>query len=376
MAGKTLSAARAFACALALSSTALCPAARAAGDDARVVLKFVKATASSGPAAIFDPASCPACVSVQDPGYARDNARETLVDLKVPRRRTLDLTFKAPTGKVRRVVVQTGDVAFTQKGERLIVHLPPLVGDTVDAGDVHTFVVEPGMVLRFEHDDRARRAGEYANASADFLERRAADNLTFAQREVVRRLGLGAKVKREGLGVIMIMGFDTNYPHGHTDAPAHIHMHMRWPDAAGTQIGHYYLDRTGLLTHNAVGFQGLKAPGARFGRGETFTTIDRLGRGVYSLRITSEGWLSIAAVEGPSCLIRPVAAGFQSGAVVACDDAEPVEIQVRDDLEHGRLVVRTGLIEEVFSYDPDTGALLSAQEAPPTSAAGYPPQER
>jgi len=371
MAHKASSVAIAFLCALALSSSA-----SASPDDARVVLKFVKGKAGLGPAAVFDPASCPACTSVQDPAFARDNVRETLVDLKVPLRRTLDLAFKAPAGSVRRVVVETGDVAFTQDGDRLTVHLPPLIGDAVDAGDVHTFIVEPGMVLRAEHDDPARRAGAYAEAPTDLVERRAADNLIFAEREVVRRLGLGAKVKREGLGAIMIMGFDTNYPHGHTDAPAHIHMHMRWPDSAGTQIGHYYLDRGGLLTKNVVGVQGLKRPEVTFGRGEVFTTIDRFGRGVYSLQITQEGWLRIAAIDGAACLVSPAATGFQSGALVACDVGEPVEIKVKDDLMAGQLRVWTGLIEEVFAYDPDTGVLLSAQTPPPVSAAGYPPQER
>jgi hypothetical protein len=370
MAFKASSAMVALLCALGLSSTA-----QAAPDDVRVVLKFVKGAALSGPAAIFEPASCLACASVQDPAFARDNARETLVDLKVPRRRTLDLTFRARAGAVRRVVVETGDVAFTQHGDQLTVHLPPLIGDAVDAGDMHTFVVEPGMVLRAEHDDPARRAGAYADAPADLIERHAADNLIFAEREVVRQLGLGAKVKREGLGAIMIMGFDTNFPHGHADAPAHIHMHMRWPDTAGTQIGHYYLDRDGLLTKNVVGVQGLKRPVVSFGRGEVFTTIDRFGRGVYSLQITQEGWLRIAAIDGAACLVSPVATGFQSGARVACDGAESVDIHVKDDLAAGRLRVRTGLIEEVFAYDPDTGVLLSAQAPPPVSAAGYAPQD-
>ena len=368
---KAWPAAASLLCALALPL-----AVSAAPDDARVVLKFVKAKATSEPAAVFEPASCPACASVQDPAFARDNARETLVDLKVPRRRTLGLTFKVRAGSVRRVIVETGDVAFTQNGDKMTVHLPPLIGDAVDAGDMHTVIVEPGMVLRAEHDDPARRAGAYADAPPNLIERHAADNLIFAEREVVRQLGLGAKVKREGLGAIMIMGFDTNFPHGHADDPAHIHMHMRWPDAAGTQIGHYYLDGGGLLTKNVVGVQGLKRPTVSYERGEVFTTIDRFGRGVYSLQITREGWLRIAAVDGPACLISPVATGFQSGARVACDGAEPVDIHVKDDLAAGRLRVRTGLIEEVFAYDPDTGVLLSAQAPPPVSAAGYPPQDR
>lgn len=349
---------------------------QAQANDVRVVIKFVKAEGVTGPAATFDPASCLTCVLVQDPAYARENPHETLIDLRVPFRRTLDLEFDVPVAAVRRVVLETGDIAFTQAGRRLTVHLPPLVGDAVNAGEFHTHIVEPGMVVRFEHDDPGRRAGAYAEVYGDFVERRAADVLTFAQREVVRHLGIGQAVEREGLGKILIMGFDTNFPHGHTDAPAHMHMHMRWPDNAGTQISHYYIDGRGLLVRNEVGIQLLKAPQRVFGPGETFTTIDRRGRPAYSHRITAEGWLELADSLGRICLIKPAETGFDSGAVVSCPDTPDRTITVRDDLEAGVLTVRYGQILEVYRYDTDTGALISPLSSPLHSASSYPPIDK
>ena len=269
---------------------------------------------------------------------------------------------------MRRVLLSGGEVPFRTRPDGVTVQLPPIATDAITAAEVATHIAEPGMVLRFEHADPARRAGAYATGPFPVLQRRAADTLEFAQREVVRRLGLGEEVERARLGRIQIMGFDTNAPHGHVDAPPHVHMHLRWPQDTGTQIGHYYLGPDGLLTGNTVGVKGLDAPERRFGRDERFTTIGPNGRAVYSHRITPEGWLEIARPDGRSCLIRPDGvAGFQSGALVACDGDAPTRIAVNDD-PAGVLTVRTGPVVEVFRYDPDTGALLS-----PTTVPAPPP---
>lgn len=352
----------------------LAPVVAAQESDVRVVLKFVKADAWNGPAAIFDPASCPACVLVQDPAFARDNSRETLIDLRVPHRRTLELAFDAPIGAVRRVIMETSDVAFTQVADRLTVHLPPIVNDAINAGEFHTHIVEPGMVLRFEHDDPARRAGAYSDAPLDFVQRRAADVLTFAQREVIRQLGLGEIVDRESLGRIMLMGFDTNYPHGHTDAPAHMHMHMRWPDRAGTQISHYYIDERGLLVRNEVGIQMIGAPEQTFGPEQPFTTVDLRGRPVYTHTITREGWLRIADALNNSCLVEPREMGFESGAIVSCDQTASIEIVVLDDGVEGILKVVSGTTIELFRYDTDTGMLLG-ERSPVASPSNATPNQ-
>ncbi|MPQ55195.1 hypothetical protein [Duganella sp. FT27W] len=350
------------------------PAAMADDGQVTVVLKFVKQPGHAGMAPVTLLAdSCAACTVLGDPALARDNRRETLVALALPARRTLDLRFRAAPGSVRRVVLESGDLPFTVDGDSVTVWVPPVAGDAVTAGEFATHIVEPGMVLRFEHADLARRAGAYASGTFPALQRRAADNLQFAQREVIRRTGLGDFVAQEKLGAIQVMGFDTNYPHGHTDAPPHMHMHLRWPLNAGTQIGHYYIDERGLLTHNVVGVKSLDGQGRTYGRGELFTTRDVRGRPIYQHRITPEGWLELGRAGATPCVIKPAQEnrGFETGATVACMGQAPVTISVIDDLAAGIVRVATGQVVETFRYDTDTGKLLSSAAPPPPSESNW-----
>lgn len=350
------------------------PAAMADDGQVTVVLKFVKQPGHAGMAPVTLLAdSCAACTVLGDPALARDNRRETLVALALPARRTLELRFRAAPGSVRRVVLESGDLPFMVDGERVTVSVPPVAGDGVTAGEFATHIVEPGMVLRFEHADIARRAGAYASGAFPALQRHAADNLQFAQREVIRRTGLGDFVAQEKLGTIQVMGFDTNYPHGHTDAPPHMHMHLRWPLNAGTQIGHYYIDERGLLTHNVVGVKSMDGQGRTYGRGELFTTRDVRGRPIYQHRITPEGWLELGRAGAAPCVLKPAQEnrGFETGATVACADQAPVTVSVTDDLAAGIVRVATGPVVETFRYDTDTGKLLSSAAAPPPSESNW-----
>lgn len=337
----------------------------APADTVRIVLKFVKDGPADGPAARFDPASCPSCTAVTTPLFNAENARETVIALNVPRRRSLELAFQGPRGAVRRVILEGGDLPFRHDAGRIVVQVPPVATDAVTAAEVATHIVEPGMVLRFEHADPARRAGYYATGPFPDVQRRAANVLEFAQREVVRELGLGEQVEREHLGRIQIMGFDTNAPHGHTDAPPHMHMHLRWPRNIGTQIGHYYIGPDGLLGHNLVGVKGMNLPQRRFDRGAAFTTIGADGTPVYTHRITSEGWLELGRAGQQPCRIAPAGVdGFAGGATVTCPQRPARRIAVKDDIARGVITVDTDTVRELFRYDRDTGRLLSPDAAP------------
>lgn len=345
-----------------------------AGDTVRLVLKFVKADAAPpGPVARFVAASCAACAIDPTPDFAADNPRETIVALTVPRARQLELAFAGVAAGVRRVIVESGDVPFRRAGDGVVVQVAPIDRDAVTAGEYALHIVEPGMVLRLEHADPVRRAGAYAAGRFPDVERAAATNLEFAQRAVVRMLGLGMRAERERLGTIQVMGFDTNAPHGHRDDPPHMHMHLRWPLNAGTQIGHFYIGPDGLLTHNVVGTSGRPGPPRTFARGETFTTIGPDARAVYSQRITPEGWLVVGIAGLPGCTIRPLDRGFQSGAHVACPGHAAADIRAVDDLAAGVVTVRTGPITELFRYDRDTGALTAPAAVPPSSPSVYRP---
>ncbi|PCK93079.1 hypothetical protein PsyrCH409_05320 [Pseudomonas viridiflava] len=337
-----------------------------------VVLKFVKRT--DGPGVQFVPASCVACEPVTDDLWNADNPRETIIALKVPRSRTLELAFDGAVANISRVILEAGDIGFRFDGKHLIVALPPLAADAITAAQVSTHIVEPGMVLRLEHADPARRAGAYAQGEFPSLQRAAANVLQFAQREVLRDLDLGRYVQQHGLGQIQIMGFDTNAPHGHEDAPPHVHMHLRWPGNTGTQIAHYYIGIDGLLTHNIVGVKGSDAPERRFERGAAFTTLGPDGQPVYTHRITPEGWLQISRPDGATCTIEPLepkGSGFANGASITCSGGFRHVLRVDDDLQQGRLKVSIDDVEEIFSYDPDTGALTSPTQPPPAPPSVY-----
>lgn len=359
--------------ALAAAALALVPAVTSAAgidhrEEVRVVLKFVKRDGAGSYPVRFDPASCKACRVVDEPLFNADNARETVIALQVPRRRSIELAFESDAVTIQRVSLESGELPFRTGGNRIVVALPPLAQDAITAAEVATHIVEPGMVLRFEHADPVRRAGAYATGPFPHLQRHAADVLEFAQRQVVRTLGLGDEAVRQGWGTIQIMGFDTNAPHGHVDAPPHVHMHLRWPGNTGTQIGHYYIDAAGLLSHNMVGVKGLNAPERRFGRGDTFATIAPDGSTAYTHRITERGWLEIGDGRGRTCLIRPTAAGgFGDGAIVQCTGMDEQRITVADDLADGALTVTTGDIVETFRYATDSGLLLSPTAVPPSA---------
>ena len=364
---------------LLLALTGLCLSAAPAlangeqpADTVQIVLKFVKRGPADGPVARFDPASCLSCTPVTTPLFNAENARETVIALHIPRRRSLELAFEAPRDAVRRVILAGGDLPFRRDATRIVVQVPPIDADAVTAAEMATHIVEPGMVLRFEHADPARRAGVYATGPFPDVQRRAANVLEFAQREVVRALGLGEQAERERLGRIQIMGFDTNAPHGHTDAPPHMHMHLRWPGNAGTQIGHYYIGADGLLTHNQMGVKDIPGGDRRFGRGEPFTTVGPDGRELYTHRITTEGWLELGRASEAPCLIRPDGGtGFQSGATIRCPGHPETRIGVEDDQTRGVVTVVTGTITEIFRYDTDTGALVSPVMVTPPGPSVY-----
>jgi hypothetical protein len=373
MGGAGLAASLLFAAAPSLAQEAAPEPTPAAPGFVRIALKFVR-TPSGPPTQPLRlvPESCGVCIQGSDPNFARENRLETIVELDVPKGRYLEPTFEAPAGAFRRVILQTGDVPFSEKDGRLHVELPPLEADALEAGEVATHLVGAGYVLRFEHADPIRRAGAY-DASFPALQRQAANALEFALRETVIELGLGERVQREQLGVIEIMGFDTNDPHGHLDAPPHVHMHLRWPYNTGTQIGHFYLTDLGRLSLNRVGVTGYHLPSRTFGPGEAFATLSPKGTVAYTQTITADGGLRIGDADGRACTIEPSGAGFDNGALVRCEQHAPITIQVVDDLAQGRLEVRTGAMVEVFHYDRDTGALTSPAVSPPEEPSGVVP---
>jgi hypothetical protein len=117
-----------------------------------------------------------------------------MLQLSVPRNRMLILAFDADPRDADRVIVNRTLLAIRRNGSEIHIELAPLAQDAIWASAFATEFDERGMTTRFEHADPVRRAGAYATGTFPAVERQAANNLTFALREVVRRLDLGTYV--------------------------------------------------------------------------------------------------------------------------------------------------------------------------------------
>lgn len=237
--------------------------------------------------------------------------------------------------------------------------MPAQIADRVNSGEFQTHLFWQGVELRLEHGDPKRRAGDYATGTFPTVQRQAASNLEFALLEAIRELGLDHYVDDQNLGKLFIMGFDTNYPHGHHDSPAHFHLALWLPNyrGGGSLIPHFYLTSQGLIANSLVMPYDWPLKTAEYKTDEAFTATDMLTRPVYSLTITREGWLNLSRFDGQQCSLKPLSAGFDSGTEVRCPSFPPISIKVDDDFAHG--VIReliNGRIAQEFHYDPDTGA--------------------
>lgn len=335
-----------------------------ADDTVLVTLKLAKtAQAPADMSALLNfPADCSTCKVIDDPIYARQNAREMILAMRVPRSTPLKLTITTDTTSVRRVILETVDLAFKRKDGALQLTLPAQIADRPDSGELQTHLYWPGVELRFEHADPVRRAGEYTTGTFPTVQREAAANLEFGLLEAIRQLGLDHYVDDENLGRLFLMGFDTNFPHGHADFPPHMHLALWLPNYRGTgsAIPHVYLNSDGLIAHSLVGItRGPLASSIDYKSGDIFTAVDNFGHPIFFLKITPEGWLQFGRFDGPTCNLTPIGHGFDSGIKVACPSFTPLSIRVNDDLQHSEILEFVN-DEPVatFHYDADSGLLL------------------
>ena len=334
-----------------------------AEDTVLVTVKLVKKTGVpvEFPVELEFPKSCKACQIVEDPAYARQNQREVVLAVRIPHSTSLDLIVKTDGNAFRRVTLETMDLQFQQSSDNLSFTLPSQIADRLNSGEFQSHLYWPGVELRLEHADPARRAGDYALGEFPMVQRKAASNLEFGLLEAIRRLGLDHYVDDRNLGRLFLMGFDTNYPHGHHDSPPHFHLALWLPNyrGNGSLIPHFYLTPQGLITNSIVMPYDWPIKSAEYKPGEPFPVTDMLARPVYSLTITPEGWLNIARFDGMQCSLEPLKKGFDSGVRVSCPNFSTLSIQVDDDIQAGEIRESIdGKKPQVFHYDPDTGALL------------------
>lgn len=312
------------------------------------------------------PRDCTSCQLMDGSVYEGQNSRELYFHVRVPVDRPKLERVKVHAGglKVGEVIVEKDRLSFSHTDDTVVFDLPVEPRQRSSTLELHTRLSWPGIALRVEHAFEDRRAGKYASGDWPATQAQAALNLEFGMREAIRTLGLDKDVVENKLGVIHLMGFDTNYPLGHVDFPPHVHMIHRWPHFSGSQAPHFYIDADGLLTDNVVtidGFRGMRS--TRFNRGETFTSVDYKAQPLYEATITPEGHLRIGRSRGGVCTLQPDGRGFHKGARLICDGAESLLVKAEDDTSKGELRVQVGnRAPEAYLYDVDTGDLLEAQE--------------
>lgn len=311
------------------------------------------------------PKDCNLCQLDRDPAYAKQNKRVAVLAVLLPRSTAVPVHIAIPPGTVRRVLLEGQELPFTQDDKGIGFTVPPQAVNRVNSGEFQTHIFLPGIDLRFEHGDPERRDGKYQSGTWPGVQLKSAHTLEFAQLLAIRMLGLDSQVVDRNVGWLDLMGFDTDFPHGHEDYPPHMHMILWWPTptGAGSLIAHYYITPQGLLDHTEViPLRTVGLVATRIEKGISYTDTDYTGERVYSHTITDKGWLQIAEINGGSCLLSPLGHGFDSGSAVECAGYPRRTVQVDDDIEKGKIrVVNDGARTTVYTYDPDSGQLLGTE---------------
>jgi hypothetical protein len=319
------------------------------------------------------PPECSPCRLQMNEKTSAENPKEFYFHFFMPG--ALDkvrVRVKVDPKKVRGVVTNRNEIPFTKIADGIVFDVPRHMQPEGGEPALFTYIETTGVRTRIEHADEERRYGPYATGPWPELQRQAALNLEFGAREAINALGLDRTMQDRGLGVIQLMGFDTNNPtlgpdQAHGDSPPHWHMHVYWGGSLDSSfvVPHFYIDEQGLLTHNKVAWKRPPTNDAhqaqktgRYERGQTHETLTPTGEVLFTHTITAEGYFEFAAAGG-KCLLAPVGNGFQTGVDVRCDNGAPArQVRAEDELDKGRLrlFVNKQLADE-YLYDTDTFAL-------------------
>lgn len=168
----------------------------------------------------------------------------------------------------------------------------------------HTLLRENGLTLRIEQNDIGRCAGMYQKDTYPEKEIRAVHHYMFAMREIVRQMGLPDYLHENGLGYLLILGFET-CNEIHTDYPPHWHLIFRWPYFCGSQAPHIYVDDQGRITENVMYIDGIKGVSHSYQAGEWCRFVDMYGSDVMAVRIEDDGGMSVTKPGGELFRLGP-----------------------------------------------------------------------
>ena len=237
-----------------------------------------------------------------------------------------------------------------------------------------TEVVFGAAHLGVFHNWKIRRCGPYRDGRYPQTQIDAHLNYMLAFLEVCRAYGWTDTSDPDFVDHINIYGFETLFPNGHRDFPAHFHIMLAWDGWSAAQVGHYLLDENGLIEKNS--FWSLHKDVERFDLPGVVTPYrDKTDRLTFTTEILPDGsgliisrpddkveFLMRAGRNGATKSVevckRPIGVANDSGWNRICD------VIANDDVEKGafRSVARyeSGVERVVeFNYDPDTGRLLT-----------------
>jgi len=211
------------------------------------------------------------------------------------------------------------------------------------------------------HHIRGMQAGPHRGVPYPENEIKAVGNFAFGLRGALVRLGFGEAGSLPH-GNIWVGGFDSNYPNGHTDFPAHFHICVNCRD--GNQVHHFYMEpETGRVTWDC--FQDMNNVLDSWDRvtkyrpGDSFFVYDGCGRVAFTVKLLPEG-VGFELTRG--------AKAVRVAGTRPCDAVEILERAGADWTSVERIVVTDDPVRGVlstpigeFRYDPDTGRCLDAR---------------
>ena len=202
-------------------------------------------------------------------------------------------------------------------------------------------------------------AGPHAEHPFPTNEIAATLNFTFALRDAFRRLGFDKTGAMDGS--VWLATFQSHYPNGHTDFPAHFHIGVSSRDSG--QVHHFYVrPQDGRITSDC--FQDMSNVidvwdrAVEFKPGEEFPYFDNRGHVAFRAKILGDGTGIELMTADRVCRVRvasPAPKDFVDVLVPTGESWRTVRhVAVEDDVRTGVMKTPDGEIR----YDPATGKLL------------------
>lgn len=246
--------------------------------------------------------------------------------------------IKWPGCSVREVICEENLIPFTFENSlyHFEIDVAGFTGKTKTLY-IHSRFFEPGMTIRIEQNHPHRVAGKYKNISWPQTQFDAAQHYMYASRIALLALNIPDYLVENQLGYVALLGFESNNP-VHGDFPPHWHLIFRWPNYAGSQAPHIYLNEKGENTHNIVYIDGIPGVKRTHEPEEWCYFKDMYARDAFAMKVCADGGLAITAPNKP--IIRFTPYHDQNGVEVYLNDELQGFIKVWNDTQKGQMKIQ------------------------------------